>query len=132
MLVSCQKPTAKGVGCSDANTYEPFAPRAPTPFALNIRSNPVRISDPAIQVFQLKEERTMLVLTQKVGEAIRIGDDIVLTVLEVAGRQVRLGIDAPRHLPILRAEILDREPASPALLPLESGKLRQETTALNE
>lgn len=47
----------------------------------------------------------MLVLTRKVGEAIVIGNDVVVTVLEVRGGQIRLGIGAPRSLSVHRAEI---------------------------
>lgn len=47
----------------------------------------------------------MLVLTRKVGEAIVIGNDVVVTVLEVRGGQIRIGIDAPRSLAVHRAEI---------------------------
>ncbi|MBM7577748.1 carbon storage regulator CsrA [Jeotgalibacillus terrae] len=47
----------------------------------------------------------MLVLTRKTGEAIRIGDDIEITVLSVQGDQVKLGIDAPKHIDIHRKEI---------------------------
>ncbi|TFE03943.1 carbon storage regulator CsrA [Jeotgalibacillus salarius] len=47
----------------------------------------------------------MLVLTRKTGEAIRIGDDIEITVLSVQGDQVKLGIDAPKHVEIHRKEI---------------------------
>ena len=50
----------------------------------------------------------MLVLTRKVGETIRIGDDIELTVLAVErGGNVRLGIAAPRSTRILRGELLE-------------------------
>ena len=38
----------------------------------------------------------MLILTRRVGESLMVGDDIVVTVLEVKGNQVRIGIDAPR------------------------------------
>jgi len=48
----------------------------------------------------------MLVLSRKLGEAIVIGDGIVLTVLSVRGGQVRLGIDAPRTTPVWREELL--------------------------
>ena len=48
----------------------------------------------------------MLVLTRKQGEKILIGDDIVITVLDVRGDSVRLGVDAPRGISIQRAEIL--------------------------
>ena len=46
----------------------------------------------------------MLILTRKVGEAIVIGSDIVVTVLGTAGGQVRIGIDAPKEVKILRPE----------------------------
>ena len=48
----------------------------------------------------------MLVLTRKRGEALVIGDDaVVVRVLDVSGDQVRLGIDAPRSVGVLREEI---------------------------
>ena len=50
----------------------------------------------------------MLVLSRKIGERIRIGNDIVITVTDVAGSRVRLGIDAPRDQ-IIRREELDKE-----------------------
>lgn len=49
----------------------------------------------------------MLVLSRKQGQSIVIGDEIVVTVLEVRGDQVRLGIEAPRELPVNRREIYD-------------------------
>ena len=49
----------------------------------------------------------MLVLSRRVGEQLIIGGDIVLTVIEVRGDGVRLGIDAPRSVRVHRAEILD-------------------------
>ena len=49
----------------------------------------------------------MLVLSRRVGEQLVIGGDIVLTVIEVRGDGVRLGIDAPRSVRIHRAEVLD-------------------------
>lgn len=48
----------------------------------------------------------MLVLSRRVGEQIVIGEDIVLTVVEVRNDSVRLGIDAPRHVAVNRAEVL--------------------------
>jgi carbon storage regulator len=47
----------------------------------------------------------MLTLTRKVGESIRIGGNIVVLVKEVRRNQVRIGIDAPRTLEILRGEL---------------------------
>jgi len=47
----------------------------------------------------------MLVLTRKLGETIRIGDEVTVRVLEVHRGQVRLAIDAPRDVPVHREEI---------------------------
>lgn len=48
----------------------------------------------------------MLVLSRKVGEVIAIGDKINITVVEVKGNQVRLGIEAPQDLRIYRQEVI--------------------------
>ncbi|MGO4102354.1 carbon storage regulator CsrA [Leifsonia sp. YAF41] len=48
----------------------------------------------------------MLVLTRKLGEKILIGDDIVVTVLDVRGDSIRLGVDAPRGVRIQRDEVV--------------------------
>jgi carbon storage regulator len=50
----------------------------------------------------------MLVLTRKSGEAINVGDDITVTVLEVKGNQVRLGIQAPLNVIIHRKELYEK------------------------
>ena len=47
----------------------------------------------------------MLVLTRKAGESIVLGDDIVVTVLEIRGGQVRLGVEAPRDISVHRSEV---------------------------
>ena len=47
----------------------------------------------------------MLILTRRVGEAMKLGDDITVTVLGVRGNQVRIGIDAPKSVSIQREEI---------------------------
>ena len=51
----------------------------------------------------------MLVLTRRINERIIIGDDIIVTVLEVHGDQVRIGIDAPRDIKVFREEVLKRD-----------------------
>lgn len=50
----------------------------------------------------------MLVLTRKLGEGIVIGDDVTITVVEMKGGNVRIGIDAPRSKKIYRQEVFDR------------------------
>lgn len=51
----------------------------------------------------------MLVLTRSIGERLIIGDgEICLHVLEVRGNQVRLGVDAPRHISVHREEVFQR------------------------
>ena len=50
----------------------------------------------------------MLILTRTVGESIQIGDDIRVTVLGVAGNQVRTGVDAPKNVAVHRKEIWER------------------------
>lgn len=47
----------------------------------------------------------MLVLTRKLGESIRIGDDIIIEVLAIQGKRVKLGLRGPRCIPIVREEI---------------------------
>ena len=55
----------------------------------------------------------MLVLSRKQGQRVCIGDDIEVTVLDIRGSRVRLGVNAPRHVPVDREE-WHREP-QPAL-----------------
>ncbi|MBW2645863.1 MAG: carbon storage regulator CsrA [Deltaproteobacteria bacterium] len=50
----------------------------------------------------------MLILTRKLGEQITIGDDIVIRVVDIRGGQVKLGIEAPRHIEVHREEIYER------------------------
>ena len=49
----------------------------------------------------------MLVLTRKAGEKIYVGNDISITVVQVKGATVRIGIDAPEAVPILRDELTE-------------------------
>jgi carbon storage regulator len=53
-------------------------------------------------------ELTMLVLTRKIGEGIVINDDITITIVEMKGGAVRIGIDAPREKKIYRQEVFNR------------------------
>lgn len=50
----------------------------------------------------------MLVLTRKIGEGVVIGDDIKITVVEIKGGGVRIGIEAPAHVKVHRQEVYQR------------------------
>lgn len=50
----------------------------------------------------------MLILSRKVGEAIIIGDNVNITVLSSAGKTIRLGIEAPKEIPVHREEIYNK------------------------
>jgi len=68
----------------------------------------------------------MLVLSRRVGESVLIGDDVTVTVLDVRGDVIRIGIDAPRSVSVHRAELLqeladsNQESASPSRDAVES------------
>jgi carbon storage regulator len=55
-----------------------------------------------------KEDYRMLILTRREGETIKIGDEIEVRVVDIAGNQVRLGIDAPEVIAVHRQEIYER------------------------
>lgn len=50
----------------------------------------------------------MLILTRRIGEVLRVGDDVSITVLGIKGNQVRIGIDAPKDVSVHREEIYQR------------------------
>jgi carbon storage regulator len=50
----------------------------------------------------------MLILTRRVGESVVIGEDVTVTVLGVKGNQVRIDINAPKHVAVHREEIFER------------------------
>jgi carbon storage regulator CsrA len=75
----------------------------------------------------------MLVLTRKYQEKIRIGDNITITVLRTKGKAVRLGIEAPADVPVVRGELTferaaepETEPATVSLQEITSTKRRME------
>jgi carbon storage regulator len=53
------------------------------------------------------KERTMLVLSRKKNESIVINDDITIVVVEIRGDKVRLGVEAPKEVPVHRREVFD-------------------------
>ena len=54
------------------------------------------------------EDRQVLILTRRIGEAVMIGDEVTVTVLRVKGNQVRLGVNAPKSVSVQREEIFHR------------------------
>ncbi len=71
----------------------------------------------------------MLVLTRKIGESIKINEDVKITVIDVKGKNIRLGIEAPRETKIYREEVFlrikqeNRSAATPA--DIDMGKISQ-------
>jgi carbon storage regulator len=59
----------------------------------------------------------MLILTRRPGESIQVGEDIEISVLEIRGNQVRLGITAPADVLVLRSELLNKAPDADSDLP---------------
>ena len=57
----------------------------------------------------------MLVLSRKPGESIVIGENITVRIIEVRGDRVRIGVEAPRDVPVYRTEILCRLETEPAV-----------------
>ena len=57
----------------------------------------------------------MLILTRRIGEVLVIGEDVQLTVLGVRGHQVRIGVDAPKHVGVHRKEVYERMKDNKAL-----------------
>ena len=67
----------------------------------------------------------MLVLSRKPGDRIHVGPDIVISVLEVTGKLVRIGIDAPQNISILRGEIKEQIEEENKLAASKSGYIER-------
>jgi carbon storage regulator len=50
----------------------------------------------------------MLILTRRVGETVRVGNDVTVTIVSVKGNQIRIGINAPKNVTVHREEIYQR------------------------
>ena len=77
----------------------------------------------------------MLVLTRKIGEAIHIDSEIVVTVLDVKGGRVRIGIDAPQRYRIVRQEIDKPSPsikATPEQTPPEHPRTKSRRSLVRQ
>ena len=71
----------------------------------------------------------MLVLTRKIGESIKINDDVKITVIEIKGKNIRIGIEAPKETKIYREEVFlrikEENQSSAAAIQLDLGKITQ-------
>ncbi len=71
----------------------------------------------------------MLILTRKLGEVLRIGHNITIRIVDVKGKQIKIGIDAPHDMPIYREEIYEKIQAENRLSSTismdEFGKLKE-------
>jgi carbon storage regulator len=56
----------------------------------------------------MEEIKVVLILTRRIGESVKINEDITVTVLGIKGNQIRIGIDAPKHVSVHREEIYQR------------------------
>lgn len=75
----------------------------------------------------------MLVLTRRLNQSIKIGDDVEITVIEVRGDQVRLGVSAPRDVSVHRKEVylqIQQENQAAAQSSAEAGSLDALTQAM--
>lgn len=78
---------------------------------------------------QVFREEEMLVLSRKRGERIVLGDGIEISVVEVRGGRVRIGIEAPRHVPVRRWEMTEQPCPNHSTLPRPiAGSARNSTT----
>ena len=113
-LLSTPRPVARSRSCS---TTRPT--RWPRRSSLREPSSRGRRAPPGSLV-------PMLVVSRRAGESVAIGDEVVVTILEVRGDVVRVGIDAPRSIAVHRAELLaqlessNQEAASPSDETVES------------
>jgi carbon storage regulator len=56
----------------------------------------------------VRRQWNVLILTRRPTQTVAIGSDITVTVLEIRGRHVRIGVNAPRDIPVLREEIVEK------------------------
>lgn len=71
----------------------------------------------------------MLVLTRKLQEKIRIGDQVTITVLRMKGKAVRLGIEAPMDVPVIRGELVFEQTPAAAVTPTGAVESRKDRPA---
>jgi carbon storage regulator len=109
---------AAGAGCCRGNTgieialeRGPDAPKKESAFRASEKS--WRRLRQQHEKVRSKEGSAMLVLSRKLGEKIFINDNICITVVDIDRGKIRLGIEAPREVPIFRKELLSGDPPAP-------------------
>ncbi len=77
----------------------------------------------------------MLILSRKIDEKIRIGEDIVITLIDVHGDQVKIGVEAPKHVKVFRQEVFDAiqsENKAAVVEPANNEKTKSAVSALSK
>lgn len=72
------------------------------------------------------EDNRMLILTRKTGEELVINGNIHVRVLDSKGHRARIGIDAPRHVTVLRREVMGEQPPTSSRRPVNAGHSKAE------
>lgn len=73
----------------------------------------------------------MLVLSRKRDQQIVVGDNVVITIVEIRGDKVRLGIEAPPHVPVHRSEVFDAIARDSARLSGAEGEVQDASKPLS-
>jgi carbon storage regulator len=96
-----------GLAESAANGTEALSPQGQIVLAVTLRNRERKVClARRTALSRLKEGSDMLVLSRKLGEKIFIGENICITVVDIDRGKIRLGIEAPRNVPIYRQELL--------------------------
>lgn len=73
----------------------------------------------------------MLILSRKIDEKIKIGDDITITLIDVHGDQVKIGVEAPKNIKVFRQEVFDAIQSENKAAVVPNGDERQNKSAID-
>ena len=72
----------------------------------------------------------MLILSRKIDEKIKIGDNITITLIDVHGDQVKIGVEAPKNVKVFRQEVFDAIQSENKAAAVENKAANEETSAI--